>query len=301
MHNQDTAKDDVMEAMFEIIRKLGEYYKRPEKQVENEEEIEVEQENEHEETSIDDKKINKFQEAMNSIIESDANEQVKKIAKTFYDHPKDSMKMLQSVISDKAREEAKELAALTNESMKQLREIKSKIDMKDTRALDQLAFINILEEKEKRKSDLALSVLSEMNPLEKKGLKKPVQQLKSEQQLEPEQQLDKREMEDALKKYFETLDPDEKKKYKFEETYYDEKTNELTVVYDMIKDRGYSDKKIKLNLNSGIAQEIDSTTTEVKGSWQKEGSITNEFYIKDFLNDNTHSKDKENDDLEPER
>lgn len=289
MHNQDTAKDDVMEAMFEIIRKLSDYYKRPEKQVENAEEIETKQELEQEEINIDDQRINKFQKAMKSIIESEANDQVKKIAQTFYEHPKDSMKMLQSVISDQAREEAKELATLTNESINHLKEIKSKIDMTDPRALDQLTFINILEEKEKRKSDLALSVLSEMNPLEKETLKKPEQSLK----------LERREMEEALKRYFETLDPDEKKEYEFAGTRFDEKSNVLTAVYHNIKDRGYSDKRIELNVNNGIAQEIDETTTEERNQWVKEESVTNEFYIKDFLNDNTQSK--ENDDLEPER
>ncbi|MHC6167495.1 hypothetical protein [Bacillus velezensis] len=287
MHNQDTAKDDVMEAMFEIIRKLSDYYKRPEKQVENAEEIETKQELEQEEINIDDQRINKFQKAMKSIIESEANDQVKKIAQTFYEHPEDSMKMLQSVISDQAREEAKELATLTNESIKHLKEIKSKIDMSDPKALDQLTFINILEEKEKRKSDLALSVLSEMNPLEKEQLKKAEQSLK----------LERREMEEALKRYFETLDPEEKKEYEFAR--FDENSNVLTAVYHNIKDRGYSDKKIKLNVNNGIAQEIDETTTEERNSWVKKESVTNEFYIKDFLNDNTQSQ--ENDDLEPER
>ncbi|CAI6330547.1 hypothetical protein [Bacillus subtilis] len=289
MHNQDTAKDDVMEAMFEIIRKLSDYYKRPEKQVENAEEIETKQELEQEEINIDDQRINKFQKAMKSIIKSEANDQVKKIAQTFYENPKDSMKMLQSVISDQAREEAKELATLTNESINHLKEIKSKIDMTDPKALDQLTFINILEEKEKRKSDLALSVLSEMNPLEKETLKKPEQSLK----------LERREMEEALKRYFETLDPDEKKEYEFAGTRFDEKSNVLTAVYHNIKDRGYSDKRIELNVNNGIAQEIDETTTEERNQWVKEESVTNEFYIKDFLNDNTQSK--ENDDLEPER
>ena len=74
MHNQDTAKDDVMEAIFGLIQRMNDYYKQMRKENENEP-ISAE------ESTNEDKLLN-FQKAMKSIMESDADDRVKDIAKT---------------------------------------------------------------------------------------------------------------------------------------------------------------------------------------------------------------------------
>ncbi len=159
MHNQDTAKDDVMEAIFGLIQRMNDYYKQMRKENENEP-ISAE------ESTNEDKLLN-FQKAMKSIMESDADDRVKDIAKTFFEHPKDSMKMLQSIISQQALDQANELINLTGDTSKMIQSIRSSIDMSKPNSMDQIATLNQLEKQENRKSDLAKSILSELRPLDK--------------------------------------------------------------------------------------------------------------------------------------
>lgn len=159
MHNQDTAKDDVMEAIFGLIQRMNDYYKQMRKENENEPIT-------AEETTNEDKLLN-FQKAMKSIMESDADDRVKDIAKTFFEHPKDSMKMLQSIISQQALDQANELINLTGDTSKMIQSIRSSIDMSKPNSMDQIATLNQLEKQENRKSDLAKSILSELRPLDK--------------------------------------------------------------------------------------------------------------------------------------
>lgn len=161
MHNQDTTKDDILEAIFELITRTEDYYKRYKKQEFQERE------------SIDssgqidsNEKISKFQNAMQSIIESDADDRIKGIAKTFHDNPKESMKMLQSVISGQVIEQANELVGLTTETSNMIQLMRSNIDMSKPYAMDQLAILNQLNSQEEKKGKIANSILNELKTFE---------------------------------------------------------------------------------------------------------------------------------------
>ncbi|MEK5105004.1 hypothetical protein MKX83_23985 [Cytobacillus sp. FSL M8-0252] len=166
MHNQDTAKDDVMEAIFELLKKTQEYLNKKINSFSKDENL-IEGEKEEVNHNSNVNKIERFQSAMKNILESDASDNVKKLAQTFHDHPKDSMKMLQSIISEQAIQQTKELTEMTSETSKMLKSIKEDIDMSKPNAMDQLAIINRLEKEENKKEKLANSILNELKPLEK--------------------------------------------------------------------------------------------------------------------------------------
>ncbi|NUH84738.1 hypothetical protein HUN92_13515 [Bacillus firmus] len=189
MHNQDTAKDDVMEAIFGLIQKMNDYYKKMRRENENET-IPVE------ETTNEDKLLN-FQKAMKSIMESDADDRVKDIAKTFFEHPKDSMKMLQSIISQQALDQANELIKLTGDTSKMIQSIRSNIDMSKPNSMDQIATLNQLEKQENRKSDLAKSILSELRPLDKEEEKDKdvLNENESNKSIEPKEEIIREDIE----------------------------------------------------------------------------------------------------------
>ena len=189
MHNQDTAKDDVMESIFGLIQKMNDYYKKMRRENENET-IPVE------ETTNEDKLLN-FQKAMKSIMESDADDRVKDIAKTFFEHPKDSMKMLQSIISQQALDQANELIKLTGDTSKMIQSIRSNIDMSKPNSMDQIATLNQLEKQENRKSDLAKSILSELRPLDKEEEKDKdvLNENESNKSIEPKEEIIREDIE----------------------------------------------------------------------------------------------------------
>ena len=162
MHNQETAKDDMLEAIFGVIQRMNDYFKRLKK--EDGLETEIPNESSPETNEV---KISNFQKAMKDIIESDADKRVKEIAQTFYDHPKDSMKMLQSIISKQAIDQANELVNLTGETSKAIQSIRNSIDMNKPNAMDQISILNQLEKRENQKSVLANNILKELKPLEK--------------------------------------------------------------------------------------------------------------------------------------
>ncbi|QII26972.1 hypothetical protein G3M81_23060 [Bacillus paralicheniformis] len=334
MHNQDTAKDDVMEAMFVLLKKLGELYRKDTK-TEQELHKDDKEEEKNDVSDTSEKKVLKFQKAMKNILESDADQKVKEIAKTFYDHPKDSMKMLQSIISEQARNDARELVKETNESLKLIKKLKSEINMSDSRALDHIAFINILEDKEQKKSDYALSVLSEMNPLEKNETKEKAsinftreseidkqkdlglmknsfeeqsktarsnQQNKLETEGKSIQHIDIKQAEKLLQGYYKKLEPEVKEQYKFSQFDFNPYSKKYSLKYEKISDPQYSGKTIELNMNDGKVREIDNTVVDEHGAYVSKKNVINEFDVSSLQKEiDNKEQEKANDEIEPER
>lgn len=179
MHNQDHTKDDFMEMMMELLEKIKEYYKASREVTAKEESEEI--------PEYKDENILRFQKVMKEIINETDKEPIKAIAQTFHDNPIESMKMLQSFISEKTINDAKQLASLTKETSMMLESVRSSINPSDPNAMDQLATLNHLNIKENEKMALAQNVLNGLNPLESnKEVEKEEESSKSKGNEEPE-------------------------------------------------------------------------------------------------------------------
>ncbi|MFS0783357.1 hypothetical protein [Bacillus sp. 1P06AnD] len=160
MHNQDTTKDDFLEAIFEVLKRLMKYYERN-----KEEQAKVLKVGEMANQNIEkqpDEKIKNFKEAMGEILKSDVPEEVKNIAKTFHDNPVESMAMLSHIVNENVLEKANELKQLTKESSDIISAIKLGVNMSNPNALDQLSELNNLENREKQKQYTANKVIEEL-------------------------------------------------------------------------------------------------------------------------------------------
>lgn len=198
MHNQESTKDDFMESVFEILAKINKYYRefsKTEKEVENNQ---IEQPNENNaegnsslETSesekkihmqidlnvnisidpkLDNDKIGRFQDVMKKVIEESLNSQVKTIAQTFHDNPVESMNLLQSIVSEKAIENSKELIKQTSDTQNMIENIRSTVNLNDPNAMNQIATLNYLHTNEQKKLDLANNLLNELKSLDKETI-----------------------------------------------------------------------------------------------------------------------------------
>ncbi|MCM3227567.1 hypothetical protein [Terribacillus saccharophilus] len=162
MHNQDTAKDDFLESLFEILEKLKEQYERL---LRRRKEGQDGADSIHESLDEKDKKIEGFKVSMQNIIDSDASAGVKKIAADFMNNPEESMKFLSTVNAKQTHTLAKEMAELTQQSLDAIKEAKNGINMENPRALDNLSVLNKLEENEKEKLNKANEILTNSNEI----------------------------------------------------------------------------------------------------------------------------------------
>lgn len=283
MHNQDTTKDDVMEAVFFILKKLMEQSKKKAKKKENEEEKNQNKElipetnmdktkieENHDKAFGDNEKIERFKEKMSEIVNSDADDRVKEIADTFRKNPIESMKMLQSVLSDQIQHDAKELAKLTNESLKDLGEIKKKINMNEPDALNHIAFLNTLEGKEKRKHDLALSMLLEAKKFNDKDKVNSIEKKK--------ETVSKGNVETMMKDYFENLDPEIKSQYKLIGFDHDNEMNVYNMKFENMNNM--REKVLRFDQKTMKLTELNIDLVEEKGKFKKEQTLVKEFEIK---------------------
>lgn len=94
---------------------------------------------------------------------------------------------------------------------------------------------------------------------------------------------------EMLEKYFNNLDLQEKEKYKFDSAKLDKETNKLTLIYDSIRDRGYTSKYLEADLKSGEAKEIDKWVEDEKGHWVTKSNVTNTFNIYSQFNEKDNS------------
>lgn len=176
MHNQDTAKDDFMESILEIIAKIKDYYIQDKKK-DNKKEIDEKEVNGNEvseyqkegiaaETKFDDERILRFQKAMKEVMRETDSVQVSNFAQTFHDNPVESMKMLQSIVSERTVEDARELVKQARDTSSLLENIRSSINMNDPKAFEHISVLNALNSNEQKKVELAENILNGIRPLE---------------------------------------------------------------------------------------------------------------------------------------
>ncbi len=114
MHNQDTAKDDFLESLFDIVNKTLDYFKKK-------------MENQTEENSISNEdKIEEFTGNIQSIIDNSDNEKTKAVAKTLLEKPVESMEIMRELMNNKLQEESLEITKTLNGINQDLELLKSK-------------------------------------------------------------------------------------------------------------------------------------------------------------------------------
>lgn len=177
MHNQDTAKDDMLESILEIIAKVKDYYfkklkdkEKVDEKKENKTPIQTEEVGAIGNSALDDERILSFQNAMKEVIRDTENKQVSTIAQSFHDNPVESMKMLQAVVAERTVEAAKELVVQSRETSKMYEEIRSSVNMDDPRALELISTLNHLHTNEGKKLELAENILSEIRPFNNESI-----------------------------------------------------------------------------------------------------------------------------------
>ncbi|AQS42500.1 hypothetical protein LSG23_20510 (plasmid) [Bacillus velezensis] len=94
---------------------------------------------------------------------------------------------------------------------------------------------------------------------------------------------------ELLEKYFNSLDIQEKEKYKFDSTKFDKETNKLTLNYNSIRDPGYTTKHLEVDLKSGNAKEINKWVEDERGNWVTKSSVENTFNIYSQFNEKGNS------------
>lgn len=85
------------------------------------------------------------------------------------------------------------------------------------------------------------------------------------------------EVEQLLKGYFETLE--DKEKYSFNDTFFNQDQKTFSCNYNHKKDPGYSGKQLIINLDTMAGEEIDHTVVDVRGSWTRKNQRTRLFAI----------------------
>lgn len=90
--------------------------------------------------------------------------------------------------------------------------------------------------------------------------------------------MNKLEAEQLLDNHFESLQ--DYSKHIYRGSTFDDQTNILTRTYDLVSDRGYSGKRLTVNLDTLEGQEIDYTVTDVRGSWVPEERIVSSYTLK---------------------
>lgn len=159
MHNQDTAKDDFMEALMELLAKLKDHY-FTKKEVK---EKEVSEEKPEEKVSVDDEKVLRFQRIMKEVISETNSEELAKLAKTFHDNPVESMKMLSAVVTPEVEKLSAAIVNATTQNMQLLEGIRNNLDPSNEKSLTAISMINSLITNEQKKLDVTNTIASELN------------------------------------------------------------------------------------------------------------------------------------------
>lgn len=168
MHNQDTTKDDILEALFELSKMAAQYLTEHFKQLK----LQAEQKRIQDEALQAMQKLNGsdpvdlendphklFKSAMKYIEENTDDVRIKNMAKLFHDNPLDGIKMIDEVQNHKRQDQAIQLSESSKEiieNLKRAQEINSQKVEPDPQT-EQL--LNNLIQQEESKLESAATIL----------------------------------------------------------------------------------------------------------------------------------------------
>lgn len=180
MHNQDTTKDDILEALFELSKMAAQYLTEHFKQLK----IQAEQKRIQDEALQAMQKLNGsdpvdlendphklFKSAMKYIEENTDDVRIKNMAKLFHDNPLDGIKMIDEVQNHKRQDQAIQLSESSKEiieNLKRAQEINSQKVEPDPQT-EQL--LNNLIQQEESKLESAATILKHDIDLENSPLR----------------------------------------------------------------------------------------------------------------------------------
>lgn len=287
MHNQDTAKDDFMEAIMEIMNKLAEFYKiNKEKEEKNKtkvaekKEIDLESDSEKGE-EITDERVLRFQKAMKEIINETDKEDIKSIAQSFHDNPVESMKMLSAVISEQAVGKAQHLADKALSTGKLLGEVKSAINMNDPRAMDLIATIDALKNDAENDYEVAQSLIKDVRPLyQEESLKQTQNGEIGDSVIAVGEKIERGEAEELLYAHFNNLSAAEKDEFEKPEIHFNEDKQSLILHFESKKGIEPKTKSLILNLEEGTGREVNVSSNS--NGLEKSNQNTNDLTVSEL-------------------
>lgn len=306
MHNQDTAKDDFMEAIMEIMNKLAEFYKinREEKKKEEEVKKEVDLETDSEQgEEIKDERVLRFQKAMKNIIENTESEQVKVIAQTFHDNPIESMKMLQAIVSEQTVENAQFLSNSALATEKFLGDVKSAINMDDPRAMDLIATLDALKNEAKNNHEIAESIVKDVRPLDQtESLEQSQNEVLEPVPSSEPSSISVSESKELLNTYFNSLSAAEKNDFEEPAMHVNEDNKSVILHFESKKDIESKTKSLILNLEDGTGREVNvssnSNGTSPIANNSKDFNVSDLRQLRDKSKVNETEKEEKEEKLE---
>ena len=169
MHNQDTTKDDILEALFELSKMAKEFIENHIKEIKEEREkarIQAEaleamkQLNGDKTEDLLGDPHRLFKAAMKHIEQNTDNEQIKNMAKLFHDNPLDGIKLIDEVTNHQRQEQAFELSEASKEIIENLKKAQQLNNEKVTPDPQTEQLLSNLIEQEQGKLEVAATFLN---------------------------------------------------------------------------------------------------------------------------------------------
>lgn len=169
MHNQDTTKDDILEALFELSKMAKEFIENHIKEIKEEREkarIQAEALEAMKQLTGDktedllDDPHRLFKAAMKHIEQNTDNEQIKNMAKLFHENPLDGIKLIDEVTNHQRQDQAFELSEASKEIIENLKKAQQLNNEKVTPDPQTEQLLSNLIEQEQGKLEMAATFLN---------------------------------------------------------------------------------------------------------------------------------------------
>lgn len=180
MHNQDTARDDFMEALMAMFVKLKEWYEKQREDFKKENKDTVNE-------LSDSEKIDKFKESMKYIIETNISEEVNGLAQKLFENPIEGMTLIKDMIQNNKQEIYAQFDKINEKNKSAINEMKTAINKEYP---ENKKVISALDSLEKRTeiNDILITEMKLKDEFEKENKEVIIE---SELELEPKNIKDK--------------------------------------------------------------------------------------------------------------
>ena len=195
MHNQDTTKDDILEALFELSKMAAQYLsdhfkqlklQAEQKRIQDEALKAMQELNGTNPVDLENDPHRLFKDAMKYIEENTDDIRIKNMAKLFYENPLDGIKMIDEVQNHKRQDQAIQLSESSKEIIENLKRAQEINSQKVEPDLQTEQMLNNLIQQEESKLESAATILkhdidlenSPLSSIENEDIKEIVQLFK---------------------------------------------------------------------------------------------------------------------------
>lgn len=182
MHNQDTARDDFMEALMAMFVKLKEWYEKQREDFKKENKDTVNE-------LSDSEKIDKFKESMKYIIETNISEEVNGLAQKLFENPIEGMTLIKDMIQNNKQEIYAQFDKINEKNKNAISEMKTAINKEYPENKKVISALDSLE-KEGKNNEILINEMKLKDGIEKENKEEIIEQ---ELELEPNNIKDKKQ------------------------------------------------------------------------------------------------------------